>query len=237
MLACPLEFTMVLLRVSIAIAFLAPSAGCERRPASGDDDATADDDAADDDAADDDTSDDDDETPTPPPPETDCEDGLDNDEDGVSDCDDSDCAAVWRCTWPHSVQHTASLHYDANALAELAGYDDCDTQISSPMSDAGANPACPACDRTFTGLFTYTLDTCPTDPDNPRPTSGAYGLVFVDTASRTVFGQDDAGSWVNLGVATDASGSGTYTLVRTDPVEVESFDAGTLQTTLTFTDL
>lgn len=222
----PLRVSLVLLSATCLLA-------CERRPVSGDDDASADDDASGDD---DSVGDDDDETPTPPPPETECEDGTDNDDDGETDCADTDCAEVFRCTWPTTVTHQASLHYDANTLAEFAGYQDCDTQISSIMTDAGSNPSCPTCDRTFSGFYTYGLDTCPVDGSNPRPTGGAYGLVFVDTASRTVFGQDDAGVWNNLGVATDASGSGTFTLTRTDPVVYESIDAGTLQTTLSFTD-
>lgn len=219
-----------------ALLVLLPLAACDRRP-TGDDDAAADDDTSDDDTSDDDTSDDD-STPeeTPPPPEDACEDGLDNDEDGLADCEDDDCADVFRCTWPAAQQHTATLHYDANTLAEFAGYNDCDTLISSAMTELLGASACPTCDRTFEGTYVYTADNCPQDPDDPRPTFGSYGIDFVDAQNRNVYGRDDGGSWNSIGTATDAAASGTFVLTRSDPVVIEGLDVGTLQTTLTFTD-
>lgn len=228
------------MRPIFSLALLLPFvllAACDRRP-TGDDDAATDDDSTAGDDDDDDTGADDDTTPepTPLPPEDACEDGADNDEDGLADCADPDCEDVFRCTWPVALTHTATLHFDANTLAEFAGYNDCDTMISSTMTELLGAGACDSCDRSFEGNYVYTADDCPQDPADPRPTFGSYGIDFVDAQTRNVYGRDENGAWNSIGTAFDAGATGTFTLTRTDAVVVKGIDAGELDTTLTFTD-
>lgn len=207
-------------------------AGCPRGSGTVDDD---DDDLT---GVDDDDSgsDDDDDATTPPPPETDCEDGLDNDEDGLTDCDDDDCAAVWRCTWPETLSHEGSFDYEPSTLAEIAGYDECITAFTVPLSEVTtAADQCGTCDRTFSGPMTYTQDNCPMD-DGPRPTSVSYGIVFFTTTQRDIYSKDDAGAWQLVGSATATAEGEPFVLSRTDEVDVDGNDGGDITTTLSFTD-
>ena len=206
---------------------------CPRPGGNDDDDAADDDDSGGDD---DDASSDDDDATTPPPPETDCQDGLDNDEDGLADCADDDCAAVWECTWPTAMDHNGSLAYEASTLAEIAGYSDCVTEFTAPLTEVTTKAdQCATCDRTFSGPMTYPNDTCPAD--DPRPTTTTYGVVFFTAIQREIFTSDGAGSWTSIGNANAPQEGQPFVLARTDEVDVEGTDAGDLTTTLSFTDL
>jgi hypothetical protein len=212
-------------------AFALLLAACPVRGGNNDDD--------DDDATlfdDDDASGDDDDTGTPPPPETACEDGQDNDEDGLVDCADDDCAAVFRCTWPTSMSHSGSFDYDASTLAEFAGYSDCVTQFTSTLvEETVVANQCPTCDRTFTGPLSYGTDTCPMD--GPRPATVSYGIVFTDTLNRPIYTMDTNGVWTMVGTGVSGVDGGPYNMSRNDPVEVDGIDGGDLTTNLSFTDL
>lgn len=181
---------------------------------------------------DDDSAGDDDDATTPPPPE-DCLDGIDNDLDGLTDCDDDECAAVPQCIWPRNLSHSGSFDYEASLVAELAGFDDCRTDFTSPLvEETDVASQCPMCDRTFSGPMVYPFDDCP-DGDEPRPTSVSYGVVFFNDLQWEVFVQDADLLWTSVGFA--AQSGADYTLVRSDEVDYEGTDAGDIETTLTFT--
>ncbi|MCO4769644.1 MAG: hypothetical protein KDA24_06395 [Deltaproteobacteria bacterium] len=218
-----------LLSFPLLLVFLLGLIGC---PTTGgrsgdDDDLTSVDD-------DDSSGDDDDDATTPPPPETECSDGIDNDMDGDTDCDDSDCAAVEYCTWPFSLSHSGSFDYDASIAAQIGGYDDCRTDFTASLEfETDTAEQCPTCNRTFTGAMSYPFDDCPAG-DEPRPTSVTYGFVFFNALQWQVYVEDADGIWTLVGDAFD-DGTGTFVHNRTDEVIVEEVDGGDLETTLSFT--
>jgi hypothetical protein len=200
----------------LLLLLLLPLLGC---PSPGDDDDSG--------------ADDDDDATTPLPPESDCLDGVDNDLDTLVDCDDPDCALVQQCTWPRALSHAGSFDYDASLLAELAGYDDCRTDFLADLTEEEVEAnQCPTCDRTFSGPMTYPADDCP-EGDEPRPTAVSYGIGFFNDLQWEVFVQDAQFVWTSVGFAVQTEG--TWTLTRTDEVDVDGTDAGDLVTTLSFT--
>ncbi len=166
-------------------------------------------------------------------PETECDDGLDDDADGLTDCDDDDCAGVLSCDWPTSLSHSATIAYEASWLAELSGYNSCAVSFNGTLNTVRDDGVCGACDRTFEGAVTYTDTSC---SDNPGelPTTLRYGIVFTSENAWAIWSTDGV-SWGESGTAT--GGGGTYTLSRSDPIEVDGNDAGDLNTTLTFTEI
>jgi hypothetical protein len=202
----------------------------------GDDDAgvddAGDDDAGDDDAGDDDAGDDD----AAPTSESDCNDGLDDDGDGAIDCLDADCAADWWCTWPSGWSHTATFAYDANQIAKIGGYTDCTTELVATLATSTVSP-CATCDRTYAGATTYVSDTCTAMVGLTPTTVIAFGVDFDvnNPTCVTVYAPNESGIYGDAaGLACD-TGSGTFTLSRTDPVIVSATDVGSLETTLSFT--
>jgi hypothetical protein len=95
-------------------------------------------------------------------PETDCGDGVDNDHDGKTDCDDSDCSAIRLCARrPKAIATTASITtHDGKTDCEdsdcasdhthCSGTEDCDDGVDNDGdgktdcddSDCSTNPAC-----------------------------------------------------------------------------------------------
>ncbi|MEE2749829.1 MAG: hypothetical protein VX519_00230 [Myxococcota bacterium] len=165
-------------------------------------------------------------------PEGACDDGQDNDGDGLSDCDDEDCADRDFCAWPTSLSHTGVFDFDASFLAELAGYPSCTVAFNAALERVRGPGECPNCDRTFGGAANYTENSCPGDSGD-LPGELSYGVVFTSETEWSIWASDGS-SWGESGTAT--GGSGSFTLYREDPVEHDGQDGGTLMTTLTFTD-
>jgi len=164
--------------------------------------------------------------------EVDCDDGLDDDDDSLVDCDDPDCDGLEVCTWPTALDLDAQLAFDANALAEFAGVEDCLTHYTSPLTQHRPMD-CEACDRVFRGPFHYVYDDCPDDPENPRPTEGGCGIRFDSDTAWQVYIRGVDREWTSLGTATN-DGSGTFVFDSVDPVNYEETEIGTLHTTFRF---
>jgi len=164
-------------------------------------------------------------------PEGACDDGEDNDGDGLSDCDDEDCADREFCGWPTSLSHTGVFDFDASFLAELAGYPSCIVAFNANLDRIRGPGECPGCDRTFGGAANYTENSCPGDSGD-LPGELSYGVVFTSETEWSIWASDGS-SWGESGTA--SGGGDTYTLYREDPVEHDGQDGGDLITTLTFT--
>ena len=162
-------------------------------------------------------------------PETACDDQEDDDGDGATDCDDSDCTSLELCTWPTALDFETLIAFDGNALAGLAGYEDCTVHVTAALERDRAE-SCPGCDRVFAGPFTFVSDDCPEEFE--RPDAGGYGIDFRGGETWEVFGRVD-GEWTSLGITTDDAG--TMRIEETAPVEFEGVEAGELTTRFAFT--
>lgn len=162
-------------------------------------------------------------------PESACDNQDDDDRDGDVDCDDSDCAEKELCTWPDALDFETLIAFDGNALAGLAGYEDCTVHVTAALERDRAE-SCPGCDRVFAGPFTFVSDDCPEEFE--RPDAGGYGIDFRGGETWEVFGRVD-GEWTSLGITTDDAG--TMRIVDTQPIEVEGVEAGELTTRFAFT--
>ena len=170
----------------------------------------------------------------PANPEEICDDQIDNDQDGQTDCDDSDCASAFECTWPDEFQHTAGVYFDASSAAELLGYDDCEIVADAVLKNDDIS-ACTICDRSYTGALTYSSDDCDMIEDD-RPDSVTYGLIFLSETERVYYGAEtDGPGWAEVGRAT-LGPDGAYTITTEENVDVEGFDAGDLTVELIFRD-
>ena len=136
-----------------------------------DDDSEADDDdvADDDDIADDDDVSDDDDDITPPPPEgedpSDCTDGMDNDDDGLTDCDDDGCDGLLTCT-----------DADGDGDNAVEDCDDSDASLNLADADSDGYSTCDDdCDDTDASMVPVDTDgdgysPCDGDCDDSDPT-------------------------------------------------------------------
>jgi hypothetical protein len=167
------------------------------------------------------------------PPESECEDGLDNDEDGLADCEDEDCGEVFYCTWPGAVEHSVILSYEASTLATWAGYRDCEGAMTAVLATTETG-ACDICDRTFEGTVQLTHDTCPAD-FGERPATVSYGVVFTSQTERTFYGPTEEG-WIVIGSDTDVDGLGVFEFSLNEHIDYEGYNGGELYTTFTFVD-
>ena len=95
---------------------------------------------------------------TPPSTETSCTDGVDNDCDTYTDCDDSDCDGDPACAEPYCGDGTCDPDEDQCNCPEDCGTppstetsctdgidNDCDTYTDCDDSDCDGDPACPDC--------------------------------------------------------------------------------------------
>ncbi|MFT5682863.1 MAG: hypothetical protein ACI8RZ_003787 [Myxococcota bacterium] len=186
---------------------------------------------------------------TEPQTETDCEDGTDNDEDGVADCLDDDCAAAFACNYPQNILHRTNIAFDGY-LVECETWigtfdeqvDDCSTRLSSPLVVATKGNLCAECDLTFTGQFTYDFDDCDDlTGDSARPTEGWFGFVFIDESTRELWSQDDAGTWSKAITMTKTGGVWEHSdsgevVENVDDCDNSPLTLGNLTVTLTFED-
>jgi len=207
-------FLLFLLLLSLGLV----ACGGSRGGGGGDDDDSADDD--------DDATDDDDAVPDT---ETDCDDGTDEDEDGATDCADDDCAEVSPCFWPVALTHDGDFNFTGFEIECDIGFpididvDDCRTTYSSTLSTETG--ACPACDRTFEGAFTYSQDSCAELLDSASPASGAFGVVFATPTTWEFFAQNEDGGWDSIGVTED-DGSGAHVVSGADVISGNPPDCG-----------
>jgi hypothetical protein len=184
-----------------------------------------------------------------PEPETSCDDGVDDDLDGATDCDDSDCAEVAPCWWPATLQHQGAFDFDGYTVTcetFFGDFDedvpDCSTRYEATLVEV-TDPAeaCPTCDRTYYGTLTYTTDSCGDIlGSGDYPTEAYFGFVFHDADRWTLYGEDDAGSWAT-GVDLTVSG-GSYSFTHLEPIYVDTGEcdndpllAGELAVTWAFT--
>jgi hypothetical protein len=95
---------------------------------------------------------------TPPSTETSCTDGIDNDCDTYTDCDDSDCDGDPACAEPYCGDGTCDPDEDQCNCPDDCGTppstetsctdgidNDCDTYTDCDDSDCDGDPACPEC--------------------------------------------------------------------------------------------
>lgn len=182
-----------------------------------------------------------------PDPETECDDGLDNDEDGATDCDDTDCAEFEPCTWPTSMAHTGIWDFAANADAECETFiGNFDIDINSCLVDYSATLTevtdsanqCPTCDRTFYGTFTYNTDTCSGALGFTPPTDAYFGFIFDSDSEWRLVGRSDTGEWEAEVAVPVAGGQGTFSTTEAINVEDDRCDntifAGDLTISWTF---
>lgn len=189
-----------------------------------------------------------------PDPETACDDGVDNDSDGATDCDDSDCADAFECSYPDAIAHTTVVEFDGYQVECDLGIwgthdeqiDDCVTRFTVPLTEATTGDLCPACDRTYSGPITYEQDSCLALIGGDRPTEGWFGFVFIDENTRELWSRDEiGGGWVK-GVTLSRKG-GEWRLVESgevaEDVETDFGDCennpltlGLLTVTMTFVD-
>jgi len=165
-------------------------------------------------------------------PEVDCQDGQDNDNDGLTDCADSDCETEFVCTWPSQMQHMAKFEF----ISSGAWPGDCETRFESLLVKTNQGDICTQCDRTFEGQYQYSVNTCADILELggvDLPEEGMSGIVFLSENEREIFTRNTEGIWEAVGTAVLDSGVGHYILERQD--DVESF--GVLRTSMTFTDL
>ena len=170
------------------------------------------------------TDDTDDTDDSPPPVEQICDDGVDNDGDGLSDCEDADCEAEVHCQWPTSVEHTTVFDFAGKTIqCEVWGtvipyeIDDCETVMTSTMTQVDDGDICEQCNRTFEGQFSYPKDECADLVAGERPTEGRFGLVFAEN-KWVLFSKNESGEWVES-VDLQPDGSGTYSYATTEAVE------------------
>lgn len=176
---------------------------------------------------------DDSEGPPIPTNETDCEDGVDEDQDGTADCEDADCATVFRCTWPHAIQHRTAFIFNGTTITCYGWIDydipDCRVDFSAVIAES-ADGACPGCDRSFTGAVTVNENTCQDYGAIAIPTSISYGMVFTGPDARTLWARDDStGTWSEVGPLTQ-EGNGDWVFTSSTPVtyDPDECDGGTL---------
>jgi lysophospholipase L1-like esterase len=112
---------------------------------------------------------------TPPSTETSCTDGIDNDCDTYTDCDDSDCDDDPACAEPYCGDGTCDPDEDQCNCPEDCGTppstetsctdgidNDCDTYTDCDDSDCDGDPACPDCVEKG-GACTADADCCSGD--------------------------------------------------------------------------
>ena len=169
-----------------------------------------------------------------PDPETECFDGEDNDGDGKTDCEDSDCLSAYEeCSWPDVIDHRSVFDFQGRKVTcetFWGDFDedvpDCQTAFNSALGHTTDGPQCQECDRTYFGTFEYTADSCGDlyGDGSALPTEGRFGFIFVDENVWELWGIDDAtGQWEKA-VDLKKGSDGRYTY--TAPKETVEYDSG-----------
>jgi hypothetical protein len=182
--------------------------------------------------------DDDDDVPAPDP-ELDCDDGLDEDEDGLIDCADDDCSDVFHCTWPDEIELHTMVEFFGNEIAQAFGVDDCLLEFEGVLTDESSRLGFDDGDLVFEGPVEYLPGDCPEDYVS-RPATVAFAFGFLDENTREAWSRDsDTGEWQALGEVTAANGE--FRIETLEPVmyDVPLFgdtEVGTFRLTRTFRD-
>src|SRR5690606_15239759 len=127
-----------------------------------------------------------------------CDDALDDDDDGLTDCDDPDCDEAVECSWPEGLAVDGRFDFEPTLLGELGGATPCTIRYTSNQERERPSE-CADCARSFHGPFTYVTDNCP--PDTDRPTEGSYGLEFTSETHWRAWFRDLDDAWTLMGVA------------------------------------
>lgn len=178
---------------------------------------------------DDDLADDDDDLVGDDDTHGDDDDLADDDAHGDDDTQGDDDA---HADWPSQMEHSARMDF----YADVGWLDDCEIRFESLLVPAGGADECPQADRTYSGQYQYSINTCQEFLDmagETLPDEGLYAVIFLSQNQREIFTRDADGVWGSLGVADRDPGVGHYLLHRQD--EIESI--GNLVTELTFNDL
>ena len=143
-----------------------------------------------------------------PDTETACEDGVDEDLDTLTDCDDPDCDGELTCVWPSELQVEieATLTSYGDVECQITSdttvayyFDSCVTSATTVLPKAASDLGCTSCDRVYAGPVTSTSDGCAaTLGDEVRfvPSSLTLGLVFSSETSRELWAYDgEAEAW------------------------------------------
>lgn len=170
-----------------------------------------------------------------------CDDGVDNDIDGLLDCLDPDCSGQAPCSVIQSFYFSDTLSFspgsplvceDGSSLELEVVYDVVGGRVSR---DTDSERACEACDATYSGVpdeFYSAGDT----PDwleavltleRPDQEEMLVGLVFVDDSNVDVWLPDGDGSWrfVLTAAAEDGGLPGLFS-GATNEVAVEAVAEG-----------
>lgn len=186
---------------------------------------------------------------TGPTSESDCEDGVDEDSDGVTDCEDPDCASFWACDLPDAVDYHTFFEFRGNTIeCEWIGIeydvdiDDCSTEASGRLNMLEGPQACPDCDRSYSGPITYGTDTCSELLGVAQAPDASFGLVFLAEDQRELWAPDEAGAWFPLVTLTRQDKLWTNTTsedIWADPEDCDNGDQnlGNLTVTVDFRDL
>jgi len=194
--------------------------------------------------------DDTDDTDNYPNKESDCEDGLDDDNDGDIDCDDSDCDTFKECTIPEIIDHRSLFDFKGRRVVcetwigdQEEDVDDCVTDFTSALERQYEGDLCGPCDATYEGAFSYSQDTCTAifgDGTSP-PASGRFGFAFLNDAKWVLFGKNETtGEWEE-GITLNADGD-RFTWKTSEPINVDvdecdnsPLHVGDVTVTLSFT--
>jgi len=134
--------------------------------------------------------------------EADCEDGADDDGDGAIDCEDEDCAEVFKCTWPDVIEHQTQVNFDGNEEVvcvvidgiweEEFSVDDCETILDAQLTWTEDGSLCPSCDRTYEGLLEVRSDSCESLTGEPvKDVEGRFGFTFITENERELWALDE----------------------------------------------
>lgn len=190
-------------------------------------------------------------TPAPDPEaEADCEDGVDNDGDGLKDCADSDCADAFVCNLPDEIDHQTDIIFDGYTIECDTGIfgthevevGDCRTVLTTTLAVATEGELCPDCDRTYVGAFTVEEDNCDDlSGDDHRPSEGRFGFVFRSETERDLWSQELDGTWALAVSMTSTDGTWAYSDsgdvdYEYDECENSPLTIGNLTVALEFTD-
>lgn len=171
----------------------------------------------------------DDSDPIENDPEGDCTNGIDDDEDGKIDCEDSDCDEVKICTLPQIIDHRSLFDFTGRRVTcetwigdQTEDVNDCVTDFTSPLEMVLEGDLCGPCDATYEGAFSYSQDTCTAtfgDGSAP-PASGRFGFAFVNDTKWVLFGKNEtSGEWEE-GVTLQQDGD-RYTWQTTEAITVD----------------
>lgn len=129
-----------------------------------------------------------------------CDDGLDNDEDGLADCADPDCDSTLACSTPQAMSHQLTLSFEGWRITCDDGsgpqpyeVSDCATVLELEMARVNAGVTCPDCDATYAGSVAVVSDDCEDTLGLELPGTLNYGVDFTSRNQRGLWELGDDG--------------------------------------------